>query len=207
MTTGTQSSVTEKAVSPHQNDFLFDDRIKRIIINEVRFLLKTGLFQEYEKDDLKQELSIALWRAHEKYNSSHSNRYTFSKAVVIKKAQNMIDSASRRKNSGPQELISTDIVINEDGDTLQELISSDEPEMIEGRRSRSRQETSELIDSLNYAISLLPDEQKEICRAILDGETISSLAHRYGISRTAFRKRYLKSIRKVFVSAGMKDYC
>ncbi len=206
MKTGIRPSAATNADSPIQSDFLEDARLKRIIAEEVRFLLKTGLFPADEKDDLAQELYVAVWQAREKHNPTQSNRYTFAKTIVFKRGQNLIDSALRKKNNSA-ETISTDTVINEDGDAFHEFISLEETEILEGKRTRSKQDFSELRESLNYAMSLLPDESKKICMAILDGETISSLSRKYGVSRTAFRERYLKPIRSVFSAAGMRDFC
>ena len=55
-------------------------------------------------------------------------------------------------------------------------------------------------------MSLLPTKLQEVCREILTGETISSLAKKYKISRMGFHKKYLKPIREVFVFVGLDQF-
>ena len=207
MKSGNLSSAAVKAESacPVETDY-FDKRIKKLITEKDRYLVKTGLFPENMKDDIYQRLSVMLWGSQENFDPQQSNKYTFAKCVLKNRAKNMIDVAVRKQADEPEEMFSIDLVINADGDDYGDMIDSDDAEMSLGNRIRSRIESRELIDSETYAISQLPEESQRICRAILAGETITSLAKAYGISRTAFRKKYLYPIREVFTRLGLDEF-
>jgi hypothetical protein len=208
MKSGNLSFAANKADSTRAVDTdYFDKRIRKLIMEKVRYLMKTGLFPENIKEDIYQRLSIMLWNAQKNFDFMQSNKYTFARCVLANRAKNMIDAAVRRQDNEPVEMLSIDLVVNADGDEYGDMIDSDDAEMSLGNRVCPRIESLDLRDSEEYAITQLPPESQRICRAILAGETISSLAHMYGISRTAFRKKYLLPTRKVFVEAGLADFC
>lgn len=207
MKSGNLSFAADKADSIRSVDTdYFDKRIRKLIMEKVRYLMKTGLFPENIKEDIYQRLSIMLWNAQKNFDSMQSNKYTFARCVLANRAKNMIDAAVRRQDDEPVEMLSIDLVINADGDEYGDMIDSDDAEMSLGNRVRPRIESLDLRDSEEYAITQLPPESQRICRAILAGETIASLAHMYGISRTAFRKTYIAPIRTVFIRLGLDEF-
>ena len=183
MKSGNLSFAADKADSIRSVDTdYFDKRIRKLIMEKVRYLMKTGLFPENIKEDIYQRLSIMLWNAQKNFDSMQSNKYTFARCVLANRAKNMIDAAVRRQDDEPVEMLSIDLVINADGDEYGDMIDSDDAEMSLGNRVRPR------IESLDLR------------------ETIASLAHMYGISRTAFRKTYIAPIRTVFIRLGLDEF-
>lgn len=193
------------ASSVVKNEY-FDEQLQKIIREKACYLVKTGLWNTSQLDDLCQTLSLIVWNAQQKFDALRSNKYTFAKRVLFNRAKNLIDREARKKNGTPQEIVSLDFVVNDDGDTVADMIDADEYYSTVGNRCRSEYDTMMLRESVMYAMSLLPTKLQEVCREILTGETISSLAKKYKISRMGFYKKYLKPIREVFVFVGLDQF-
>lgn len=183
-----------------------DEHLKKIVFEKARHLVKTGLWDITQMDDLCQTLTIIVWNALQNFDSLRSSKYTFADRVLSNRTKNMIDMEIRKKKGSPEQIISLDSVINDDGDTIADIIDADEYYCAIGNRCRSEFETMILRECVEYAISMLTPELQKICREIMAGETMSSLAEKYKISRIGFKKKYLMPIRKVFIAAGLNDF-
>lgn len=202
------SSVAEKAnVVPNLNNELASEKIKKLVKEHSLRLLKTGFFQENQREDLEQEFLVVLWKESHHYNSLHGSFVTFAKTVLKNRTKNRIVKETRRQKNAPQMFDSLDIVINEDQDTVGDLIDSDTYEMDVSGRVRPLLESLELIECKNYAISKLPPHLQEFCHAILSGDSISSFAKKKKVSRAAIAKYYIAPIRAVFVREGLREFC
>ena len=208
MKSGNLSFAADKADSTRFVDTdYFDKRIRKLIMEKIRYLMKTGLFPENIKEDIYQRLSIMLWNAQNNFDSMQSNKYTFAKCVLKNRAKNMLDAAVRRRDDEPEEILSLDVEINEDGDSLGDILNADKILSTISNHVRSGMERIELIECEKQAIEKLPSHLQIICKEILAGDTISSLAKKYHLNRTWFKEKYLLPIRKVFVEAGLADFC
>lgn len=202
------SSVAEKAnVVPCINTELASEKIKKLVKEYSLRLLKTGLFQENQREDLEQEFFVVLWKESSHYDSKHGSFVTFAKTVLKNKTKNRIIKEMRRQKKAPQMFESLDIIINEDQDTVGDLIDSDTYEMDVAGRVRPLLESFELIECENYAISNLPPHLQEFCHAILSGDSISSFARKKKVSRAAIAKYYIAPIRTVFTREGLREFC
>ena len=182
-------------------------KIKKLVKEHSLRLLKTGLFQENQREDIEQEFLIVLWKESCHYNSEHGSFVTFAETVLKNRTKNRIIEKTRRQKNTPQMFDSLDIVINEDRDTVGDLIDSDTYEMDVVGRVRPLQESLELIECENYAISKLPPHLQEFCYAILSGDSIRSFAKKKNVSRTAIAKYYIDPIRAVFLREGLREFC
>lgn len=202
------SSVAEKAnVVPNINNEFASGKIKKLVKEHSLRLLKTGLFQENQREDLEQELLLVLWRESVHYNGKRGSFATFAKTVLKHRSKNIIDKEKYLRKLAPQMFESLDIVINEDQDTAGDLIDSDTYEMDVAGRVRPLLESFELIECENYAISKLPPHLQEFCHAILSGDSISSFAKKKKVSRAAIAKYYIAPIRTVFTREGLREFC
>ena len=192
--------------APTAHNNVFDPRMMKIITCRARWLIKTGLFPVHMKDDLIQELALILMAELDHFDREKGNIYTFARMVVCNRSKNMIERACSRKSKEPQEMLSLDVVVNEEQETLADEISSDDVDCILGKPTRPAHDAEDVAGLVREAICLLPEEHADICRAIMSGSSVSSLAKHHGLSRPWFRRKYFVPIRAVFVKVGLDHY-
>lgn len=196
------SAAVNADAAPFRTENIFDAKTVKIINAVAHQLVKNGCFSSHSEDDVSLQLAIIVHAESPKYLPEKGNFHAFVRSVLSHRAKNLI----RDWNKKHTEVISLDIVVGEEEETMCDTISDDYFQIATGNRVRTETERQDLIDSENYAISQLPDESQRICRAILAGETITSLAKAYGVSRTSFRKKYLYPIRGVFTRLGLDEF-
>lgn len=186
----------------------FDDRMMRIIRIQVSRLIKTKLFPEHMRDDLVQKLSCIICSELATYNPERGNVYTYARKIAFNRSINIINHTRvlARRSEEPQDMLSLDQVVNEEMETLGELIDANDVACLMGRQTRCPFEFNDLVNIVCQTMEEMPEEYAAICQAILSGESISSLAKRYGVSRTWFREKYLNPIRKIFIKVGLDQY-
>lgn len=196
------SAAVNADVAPFCSENVFDEQTVKIINAVAHQLVKNGCFPSHSEDDVALQLALVIHSETPKYRQEKGDFHAFVRSVLTHRAKNLI----RDWNKKHTDIVSLDITVTEDGETMGDMISDDYFQISTGNRVRSETERQDLIDSENYAISQLPVKSQVICKAILAGESISSLARQYGISRTAFRKTYLSPIRKVFLRLGLDEF-
>lgn len=199
-------SAAINADSAHSDSGIFSADIRKKIHLQAHVLIKCGWFPEHMKKDLEQELSLVLLAESEHFDPAKSSFPTFAKHVLKKRSLNLIERARTIKAGADIEMLSLDISVNEEGESLVELLDFDSIRIAMGVQSRSRSDMGELCECVAHALTLLNPELREICIAIMDGESISGLARRYGMSRPGFRKAYFPQIQKVFLDAGLGEF-
>lgn len=200
------SSEVQGKNSTNATDARFDAQTKRLIRSRAYWLLKTGLFPRYMLDDITQSLSIVIYQASTTFDESKGNFHTYVNHILMNRAKNMIDVEVRKKAACSVEILNLDEEINEDQVTLGDLISDKSVAALLGKCTRSPYELYELRCLIRQAMDNMPEEYANICQAILDGETISSLARHFGITRSWFREKYFLPIRKSFLEVGLDQY-
>ncbi|MDD3949245.1 MAG: hypothetical protein PHT43_07255 [Anaerolineaceae bacterium] len=185
-----------------------DDRMVEIIRVQVSRMMKARPFPPHMQDDLVQELSCVINKELPRYNPAKSDVYTFVRMVAFKRSRNCLEylEAKDRQMNSPDEIFSLDEVINDEQETLGDLINEKSVSALLGKCTRSSYELHDLRDLIRQAMDNMPEEYANICQAILDGETISSLARHFGITRSWFREKYFLPIRKSFLEVGLDQY-
>lgn len=192
--------------APSDHNSVFDQRMMKIITNRANWLIKTGLFPAYMKDDLSQELALILWTELDHFDRQKSNVYTFARMVVCNRAKNMVARACSLKSKEPEEMLSLDAVVNDEQETLADTTSLDEVDSILGKLTRPACDVEDIAALVHEAIGLMPKTHADVCHAIMNGHSVSSLARQHGISRPWFRRKYFEPIRAVFVKVGLDLY-
>ena len=174
-------------------DTLFDERTERIVRGQADRLVSTGLFPQHERDDLQQILRLALM--HEMSNFKPSGcRYTFAANVCANYGKNLIVRRAKdnERSNGP--VMSLDVDAG-GGETYADLIQGEEP---------SPQEMAEHSDGVARLLESLGEDDRTICRMLLDGYTLAEIGARIGMHRVSVRYRIDPFIRPKAVGLGLR---
>lgn len=128
-------------------------------------LIRNGNFSYDDFEDLQQELVISLWKGMESYKSSEKkniiNREAFAQNIVNKKAQDLIDIATRKKRGSRVSIRSLHDPISNEEDYL--LIDSiKENSTFYDDKVTNFVEQAEFDIDLERVVSKLPEDLKEI---------------------------------------------
>jgi RNA polymerase sigma factor (sigma-70 family) len=161
------------------------------------------------REDLEQELLVILHNESRNFDPAKSSFSTFAKRVLANRSQNHIRNvltAARHNGEYGIENISIYERVGSDGKIVGDFINFDEVRIQMGYQSRSECEMKELRECIDLALSRLPVASREICLAILRGETVSSLAKAHGMDVSWFRAKYLSSLRPIFIDAEINGF-
>lgn len=145
-----------------------------IILKQQR-LVSLGLFRNDERDDIVQELALTCIKALERnYKPADADRSTYLITCVNCRAKTL---AMRRVKEKAHLVLSGDIVqaYDEDGDDL-----------LDKRQDNTTHTTISAKIDLDQLLALLPDDDREIVRAIAQGKTPTAACRSKGRCNTYF---------------------
>lgn len=183
-----------------QDDELFDERTEKIIRVTAWRLVRSGLFQPHEEDDIKQDLRLSLWQQMPKFNPALSKRYTFATMVCRHTAKNIRKSRIRmlNKDSLP---VSLDEVLNDGDCTRGDCISSEAYQLGLGRQNRTDAQMQALKERAAMFLERLPEEDRAICRQLMEGNSLRSIARTLDCPFTTLRNHFRQHIAPKFPGA------
>lgn len=176
-------------------DNLFDARTEKIICSQADSLVCTGLFPQYEREDIQQTLRLAL--LHEMSNfTAGGDRYTFAANVACNYGKNLIAKRAKEREATNGAILSLDVPMP-DGETFGELLEDEEE--ISPAENAIRQEA---IASL---LSRLDGVDLKICQKFLEGKSIHEMEHDKDVNMTcaSIRYRLRNTIRPVAIECGL----
>lgn len=202
---GEQPPVSEVAMSQGK-DVVITDYTKALIQAEAGQLCRRKEFSPSEREDIEQELWLAVLQQAERFDPARASLDTFLERVVSRAVAFLLRSRTRRKRAGgvlPLSLESDFTTTGEGLKPLSDTISSEDVARWLGTQSvdpMARMEQTEAIDS---ALARMPERLRDICRRLMTG-TVASVARELGISRHQVRK-VLEEARPYFEEAGLEN--
>ena len=184
---------------------LFDPRTEKIICMTARRLVRPGRFQQYEIDDIKQKLRLALWQQMLKFNPALSSRYTFATMVCRRTAINLLNSLARCKAKGICE-DSLEQEVGQGNCTLGDCISIEYYHIALGRQNRTDDQMKALKEMVVVCLGQLSAEDRDICRQIMEGNSLRAIARTRGCPYSTLKNHFYKHVIPVFIRelGGMK---
>ena len=176
----------------------------RLIHIKVNQLIGKYGFNEADRDDLEQDLSIDLIQRMQHYDTSKSKTTTFAARVVKHRIATLVESRKAQcRDWRLKTSLNSPIELDGDECEVLDLVSS------EGTVKRHSQEPLEFQNTdlrldLTDAIQKLSPELQDLC-LLLKTHTISEIVKQTGIPRSTIYCR-LRDIREVFEKIGFDDY-
>jgi RNA polymerase sigma factor (sigma-70 family) len=186
-------------------EFIVTESARLLIQIKAGQLCRRG-FCPSEREDIEQELWLAVLRQAERFDPLRASLETFLDRVVGRGVILLWRSRNRRKRGSgvtPCSLESQFLVTAEGRKPLGEVISSEDG----ARRMRTHvpdaMARSEETEAVEHALAQMPEWLREICRRLTTG-TVASVARELGVSRHRIR-RALAEARPYFEEAGLEN--
>lgn len=193
-------------MSRNQYDGIDEYAVKLIGHKASQLVGKYG-FTKTDREDLEQEIALALLLALPKYDSERGQRSTFISRVVDHSISDMIEARKAAKRDYRLCTSSLDDRLVKDENDATELIDTvdqDDYLIRTGSQSRSAAELQDLRLDVERLINKLPDDLRELCLQ-LKSANVSQVSSDTGTSRsTIYRK--LKILRVIAEAFGLGDY-
>jgi RNA polymerase sigma factor (sigma-70 family) len=189
--------------SAHGKDHVVTAYASYLVGFKARQLSKRPGFTRSDQPDLENELWLALTSQAEKFDPSRSSLNTFTDRVITTAAAMILRDRSRKKRAAGFRAQSIDIPAakSPSTDALSTSVSADDVARRTGAEIRDEISLFEDTEAFRHALELMPDDVRAICRRLMGGGTISSVADELGVSRRQVRKQ-LASARSFFERAG-----
>ena len=182
---------------------LFDARTEKIIAAQADKLIRTGIFQQHERDDLANELRCILAHEMASYDPGR-DRYTFVATVLAKRGADLVIRRNRHPEEGYGEL-SLDVTINREGETHLDSISNEDYRRMWGN-IRTPEQTRCLQDKIQELLANLDKTDRTICEMIMDGSSYRDIAASMGMQVSAIHWRMTKHIIPVAQELGLGSF-
>jgi len=172
-----------------------------------RGLIGKGCFSPGDFDDIRSEITIYTLGQLPRFKAGKAKMRTFVNMVVRDGAVVLLRRRLAKKRwyrMAPASL-EGDVGRDEDGAEvpLMDLLDGDEAAVSMGYRPRSRHEEAMLRLDVSAVVSMLPDNLRACCAAIMDGRTPTQVARESGIPHSTFRDHVIAPIRRALRAAGM----
>ena len=184
-----------------------DEFAARLIRRKARELIRHVGFNPSDREDIEQDLLLALLRRLRKFNPSIAHYNAFVTTIVERYTATIIEHREAemrtpRQNGGSVH----EIVDDGDGhcvDLLATLVDGQQRRHT-GQRMRSDEEVSDLIHDVADVIADLPPRLGETCERLKHGTT-TEVARSMRIGRAAIYE-LIGRIRMRFEKADLRDY-
>ena len=191
--------------SPDHEQFLDQDTM-RLVHRKARQLIGKFGFTSSDRDDLQQELVLALLERHEKFDPAKSHKLTFVFRVLNNKITEIVRHRNREKCDLDQGIVSLHArVVDGDGRKV-ETVDTLAANTLHNRSRiavRSDQEQMELRLDVAVVVGALAAEQRDLCRR-LQQSSLAEICRDLNISRRALGA-LLAHLRERFVAAGLQE--
>lgn len=172
-------------------DTLFDARTERIIGAQADKMVATGLFEQFERDDVANDLRVILAYEMANYDPARA-RYTFAATVLAKRGINEIIKRGNYLRDNPRPISLDRPVGGAAGETFAGPVSSEDYAAFWSGRAaggceRLRKDVEALLASLDAT-------DASICRMLMDGRSIRDIASRLGMTHAGVRYHIMKVI-------------
>jgi len=190
---------------PQGKPFVVTEYAKALVQAKARQLCRRN-FSPSEREDIEQELWLAVLQQAERFDPARASLETFLDRVVSRAAAMLLRRSKRHKRaSGCQPLsLESDFIATGEGlKPVSEVVSSEDVARRLGTQSADPIARLEQTEAVEYALAQMPERLRDICRRLMTG-TVASVAHELGISRYQVRNA-LEEARPYFEQAGPEN--
>ncbi len=186
-------------------DFVVTEYVKALIQVKARQLCRRSDFNANEREDIEQELLLAVLQQIERFDSTRASLKTFLDRIVSRAAAMLLRSRKRQKRgNGMQPLsLESDCTIGDDLKSLSNTVSSKDVANRLGTLSEDSIARLEQTEAIDVAMAKMPERLRDICRRLMSG-TVASVARELGISRHQVRQA-IDEARHYFEEAGLEN--
>ncbi len=171
--------------------------IPATVMSHINFLadkmIGTSNLAKCDRDDLVQEMCLAVVKAMSTYRKSESSpkgtRYLNRAADIT--ADAIYRYRISRGLDTPAVSIEANMEAEENGEPFVELPAGDDAD----RQS--------FLFDIRVIVAGMPDDLGMICRLIMDGYNFSEIARMMNVSEATIRTRRLEQIRRIFIAHGI----
>ncbi|MEK6675074.1 MAG: sigma factor [Planctomycetota bacterium] len=175
------------------------ENANRIIRHKARQLSRKPEFRLLDKEDLEQDLLLAILESWKRFDSRRASAMTFVARIIENKAASMVRALRAAKRDarrcmpihGADELAANDF-------------DEDEVRTRGGLPVHSALEAMLLRLDVAEVLAKLPSPLRQLCKDLME-ESISNVARSWGRDRRVLY-RALRTVRTRFVDAGLEKY-
>lgn len=190
--------------------FGLSDNAQTSIEIAARKLIRKGVFNKRDFDDIRSEITLYTLRQLPRYDPNRAKLSTFINMVVSDGSKHVLRDYYAEKRKWRRQCASLDAsrCHDEDGNeiTLLHLLDTDAVEIRRGKRNRPRNEEIMLKIDVAAVVSTFPPKLRDCCDAIMAGCNISQIAREREMPRSTFRGRIIAPIRHALKGAGLDDW-
>ncbi len=179
----------------------------RFIRRKARQLVGKAGFTQSDRPDIEQELSLALYERHARFDATIAPWPAFVATVVSRFAATLLAARrTRKRHAGCIAGSLSSHNVGEDGrwTDLAQRVESRHVSALTGHHSRDEFECALLKIDLVAITERLPSYLQHLC-FWLQYESVTETARRMHRSRTALYRRIAR-VRQVFAKAGLRDF-
>jgi RNA polymerase sigma-70 factor (ECF subfamily) len=183
------------------------DYAAELIRCKARQLLGKAGFTWSDVEDLEQEMILELIQRFPKFDPAKAAHSTFAARIVEHKISKLFRHRRREMRDYRRESCSLDDTIEDaEGETIWRActINQDEAAIRLGRRTRTREEETQLRIDISLVLAKLPDDLREIAGQLLT-KSVAEVARDLGIPRTTLYES-VKRLRPFFEDTALRNY-
>ena len=187
-------------------DFIVTESTKALIQAKAGQLCRRREFSPSEREDIEQELWLAVLQHAERFDPARASLETFLDRVVSRAVAVLLRSRKRRKRGNGMQPLSLESDFTTTGEGLKPLsdtISSEDVARRLGTQSVDPMARLEETEAVESALARMPERLRYICRRLMTG-TVASVARELDISRHQVRKA-VDEVRPYLEEAGLEN--
>lgn len=164
-------------------------------------------FSRSDRDDLEQELRIAVMTSIPKFDPERGPWNVFVFTVIERRILNYFDAklVRQRMTEFEKDSLSTLVSLEDQAETtLSQLVLPDDQSRINGRTVRHHVEEIDRVHDVATILEELPPELRELAELLKETPT-AVLAREMELPRRTLRSR-LEAIEQAFVENGFEDW-
>ncbi len=210
MATTTIKETPEQQAARHGIDLSHElDRgfAGRLIRRKARQLVGKARIGEADRDDIEQELRIALLERLDRFNPLRSHWQAFVLAVIDRRVASLLKALRAQKRKHRENLLSlSSVVSGEEGlpAELGDTLLPRHQEFLVGAILNDHQSAFALADDLASVIARLTQEQQQLCERRRT-QTVTEIAKDMGVARSTVVYWFAK-ITEAFREADLENY-
>jgi RNA polymerase sigma-70 factor (ECF subfamily) len=188
-------------------DFVLTAYAQVLITFKARQLSRRPGFTSSDREDVENDLWAALASQAEHFDPTKSSFSTFAARVIDTAVTMILRDRSRKKRAAGFRAQSLDSpgLGSPTTETLSARVSAADVARRTGVVARDEISIHEDAEAVRHALALMPGDVREVCRLLMGGGTVSSVARNLGVSRRQVRKS-LASARPFLERAGFGNY-
>lgn len=182
---------------------LTDGFAAKLIRRKSKELVGKAGFTRSDRDDIEQDLRIALFERFEQFDPEVAHWNVFATTIIERQVATMLRQRSAEKREYCRGVTSLSTPVEDADGALTELarqIGEEHLARLTGLAVRSHEDAVDLRHDLEVILSKLPDDLREICER-LKSESIADIVRDRNVPRTNVY-RLLEWLREFFEAEG-----